>query len=551
MTGSDRRSRLADWTLVACFFVAISLPLAAALFGLAPGGRSSEKRDLAPLPPLAPSADEVAKAGGKLAAWRETLAAFPAGFDEFHDDRFGFRPELIRLHNLFKARVLGVSPSDQAVIGRDGWLFYAGQQALDYYRASESLALEDLAEWKRRLEAPAEWLDDRGIEFVFYFAPDKATIYPEELPYFVRRIGERSRLDQFLEYMRAHSTAPIVFVDPRADFRAAKSLGPLYRKTDTHWNQLGAFVAYSSLMRALVPLFPAIEPLEQSDFDRHEQLMDGGDIALLMDLSDVFRERAIQLAPKTPWPYRKDAVGMHPSNQPDVERSPDRQFEEQRRLPMGSVQDDAPDLPRLVLFRDSYGTELIPFLAASVQRGAYYWQFIVDPKVIVQEDPQVVVQEIGERVLMFDTIPAVLDEEIAIDFERRRAFRAARETLFSLDAALDPGVAELRFAQPEELEAPGNGDGLTRFRLENGPLVLELTLSEQSPRDVHARLEVETPADVELVVRAGGEVLAERTLALRHDIVYADVPAARSGTIELQLSGPSGELVLRGLELRR
>ena len=152
---------------------------------------------------------------------------------------------------------------------------------------------------------------------------------------------------------------------------------------------------------------------------------------------------------------------------------------------------------------------------------------------------------------MFDTIPAVLDPEVKIDFERRRAFKAARETLFSLDAARDPGLAELRFAQTEELDAPGNGDGLTRFRLGREPLKLTLKLPEPSPRDVHVRLEIETPADVELVVSASGETCAERKLELRHDIVYADIPAARSGAIEIQLSGPTGELVLRGLELRR
>ncbi len=536
-------STLPDWTLVIVFLAAIALPLAGSLSGLAPRGASAEKRELAPAPRLAPDAAALASAG-KLEAWRTSLAAFPAGFDEYHDDRFGFRPALIRLHNLFKACVIGVSPSDQAVIGRDGWLFYAGQQALDYYRATELLTSAELAAWELRVEAPAEWLADRGIPFVFYFAPDKATIYPEELPYFVRRVGARSRLDQFLEHLGPETCA--VIVDPRADFRAAKGADPLYRKTDTHWNQAGALVAYQALARALVPRFPALDPLDAADFERRVQEMPGGDIAGVMNLSDVFREQAPQLVPRTPWPYRKEAEGLAAQTQPDVERNPDREIEEQRRAPMASVRDDAPELPRLVLFRDSYGTELITYLAASTSRGAYYWQFTVDPKVIARERPDVVVQEIGERVLMFPSLPPV-PEEYLVDFERRRAFQAASRV-----AALDAhGGARWTFG-PDGSTAIGNGDGFpARFTVGPAPFTIAIAFPEPPSADLTLRLDVETPGATALTVRAGGEPCGERVLTLGRDVVYFEIPAARSASIELELAAPPGELVLRGLELRR
>ena len=54
--------------------------------------------------------------------------------------------------------------------------------------------------------------------------------------------------------------------------------------------------------------------------------------------------------------------------------------------------------PRAVVFRDSFGSALIPFLSEHFSRALYLWQYNVDPDVVLDERPDVVIQEwVGRR----------------------------------------------------------------------------------------------------------------------------------------------------------
>ena len=51
-----------------------------------------------------------------------------------------------------------------------------------------------------------------------------------------------------------------------------------------------------------------------------------------------------------------------------------------------------------MVFRDSFGSALIPFLSEHFSRALYLWQYNFDPDVVQAEDPDVVVQEwVGRR----------------------------------------------------------------------------------------------------------------------------------------------------------
>jgi len=54
--------------------------------------------------------------------------------------------------------------------------------------------------------------------------------------------------------------------------------------------------------------------------------------------------------------------------------------------------------PRAVVFRDSFGSALIPFLSEHFSRAVYPWQDNLDPDVVLAEHPDVVIQEwVGRR----------------------------------------------------------------------------------------------------------------------------------------------------------
>ena len=54
-------------------------------------------------------------------------------------------------------------------------------------------------------------------------------------------------------------------------------------------------------------------------------------------------------------------------------------------------------LPRAVVFRDSFGSRLVPYLSEHFSRVVYLWQNDFDADVVRQEKPDVVIQEIVGR----------------------------------------------------------------------------------------------------------------------------------------------------------
>jgi hypothetical protein len=66
---------------------------------------------------------------------------------------------------------------------------------------------------------------------------------------------------------------------------------------------------------------------------------------------------------------------------------------------------DDPALPRAVMFHDSFAEPLRPLLAEHFARLACSWQDDFAPAFVERERPQVVLQEMVERLLMVDFAP--------------------------------------------------------------------------------------------------------------------------------------------------
>jgi len=350
----DRRR--ADRLVIAVFLTTLVVPLAASVAGIG----------------TATTTAESAIAGDRprsLFAW----------FDYF-GDHFGLRQQLIDAHARVAWRVLHVVPSPTVIKGRDGWLFYADDSALEDYESATPLDEGDLAAWRDTLVGIRDSLRARGVAYVFVLAPDKHVLYPEYMPAAIHRLHGEHRMDQLLEYLRAHSDLAVV--DLRAPLGAQKSRERIFHLTDTHWNDRGAFVGYTQILRAAGQQIPGVAPLSREAFDAVAHRRPGMDLAEMLSLQNVFTETSLDLVPRQP----RRARLLEP---PDL-----REGYEVARV-VTEVSDAS--LPRLVMFRDSFGTALIPFLSEHFSRAVYLWQNNIDDEVIDREKPSLVIQEIVGR----------------------------------------------------------------------------------------------------------------------------------------------------------
>lgn len=515
-----RPRRLANALVVACFLVGIWLPLAGSGWGLAPDPALAENR----IPAARPGVP------GTLPKAR----AFPRAFESWFNDHFGFRGPLVRAHSILKVRGLGMAPSDEVVIGKHGWLYLGNRGVIDQYRAVSPMPPIWLDAWRRRLEEGHEFCEDRGARFLFVVAPNKVSIYPEHLPDGIEPVGDEAQLDQLLRHLREHSRVPTLDLRPTLHEVKARELA--YRKTDTHWNRVGAFAAYRRLVRELRAWSPSIPVVEESELTRTIVTVPGGDLARAMGIGDRYEEEVVHLRPRTPFPFRRVTEGLVRSRIPETgsgEGGGDdaRVIADPGMPPHASEHRDS-TLPRLVMFRDSFAEPLLDFLSTGFSRAVYYWQRYFDAEVIVAEDPDIVVYQITERILMRREMPPN-PPKLRVDFERRRAFRASEDVVIpKLAARMEPG------------SEPAVAVGRVPAPATDAPTILRLAITGSEP--VTCRVTVVSDSDP----RAPGIELDGRSLSAGLEIIYFDVPSLPSGgDLRVEVTG-SAEVARVEVELR-
>lgn len=357
-------------TLVALFLLVLGLPGAANLAGFTGANPAAENRQMAEFP--------------RLDASPASLAALPAGFTAWFNDSFGFRSTLVRWSGELRYFVLGVSPWTTVVKGEDGWLYDANDSGIDDYSRESPFPAEELANWRETIVRSRDWLKGEGIGFVFSIAPDKHVIYPEHVPSTIRPVGDSYRMDQLF---RALDGTGVATVDARAPLLAAKERERLYEKTDTHWNERGAFVAYRQLVGAIREQVPSVPPAwEREDFDAVSQDVAGMDLAGMIGMKEVLREERLLLRPRRPRLARTvEPAGAEPW------------------WGEGRIVTEIPGstLPRAVVFRDSFTSRIAPFLSEHFSRVVYLWQDNFDAGIVREEKPAVVIQQIVGRHLLY------------------------------------------------------------------------------------------------------------------------------------------------------
>ena len=352
--------------LVIAFLVVITLPAAANLAGHDGADPTAENRELAAFPRIE---------GATMASLRTYSDRLSAWFD----DHFGFRSTLVRWSGEIRLFVLGVSPSQSVAKGRHGWFFYADDGAIEDYANVTPLTPEAVANWRTAVLRARGWLQARHITYIFTIAPDKHVVYPEEMPSSLSRVGDLSRTDQLLTALQDAGLA----VDLRPALVAAKRDERIYYRTDTHWNDRGAFAAYRQIVRAVRARVPAVPPeWTRDDFEPASREDEGGDLAAMMGLKRVLREEDLLLVPRRP----RHAVVVEPTGaEPTAEEG------------YLVTEIAGSTLPRAVIFRDSFVSQLVPFLSEHFSRAVYMWQNDFDADLVSREKPDVVIQEIVGR----------------------------------------------------------------------------------------------------------------------------------------------------------
>lgn len=216
---------------------------------------------------------------------------YPEQFESWLNDHLPFRNQLIRLNCALDYFVFRTSTSDRVAIGSNGWLFYtdlADGDPLSCYKGTNLLTEEQLEQIADNMITTRDNLAKENTEFVIFIAPNKERVYDEHMPKYYGAPAEEYAVRQIYDYLKEHTDIRIVY--PIEEMKnAEQKLGEerlMYHKTDTHWNELGAYIGGRELLAELGIDMPAYDSPEISVTEMEDTPGDMADILNLSNLID-------------------------------------------------------------------------------------------------------------------------------------------------------------------------------------------------------------------------------------------------------------------------
>jgi len=302
---------------------------------------------------------------------KETKKTVLVKLKKYYLEHYGLKSSLVDFYITFKSNILKEDPLPNRVLkGRNDWYFLGNYEnnVLNNTFGMQTISDIDLHIMKQNLENLNDYLTSLDITFYFVIPPNKSTVYQENLPFTVKQ--NPTPITQFLGTIKPSDS--IRFIDLRKALKNKKEGNQLYLKTDTHWNSQGAYFAYEQIMETIIQDYShqTIAPL--SFFEIKKDTLQG-------DITRMINN------------YEKEIITNY--NEPEdshVETIIDT-------YEYNSFKNKNRNL-KLLMFRDSFGYELFPFLNESFNEVVYVkYNKEMSKSKIEKENPDIVILEVSER----------------------------------------------------------------------------------------------------------------------------------------------------------
>lgn len=306
---------------------------------------------------------------------------------------------------------LGISTDpEQVIIGKNDWLYLGDSHdhTISVTRRGATAEDEDVTRRiGRAMSSWEQWLKRKGVKrFQVMLGPDKSTIYPEFLPDWMRPAADSATNSLLADVDRR------IYVDTRSALMAAKSRFPesLYYRTDTHWNSLGASVAFRAFTSELARNEAELQWFSEQQIrvselnERH-----GGDLAKFLGMKNILQDQEVVMEIVSEKPIETELYDFETGKLTASGGNPKIGAPQQPLLVKSRY---ALNRKRVLWLRDSFGTALSPFMAATFSETLQLHYNKADPVRFAQlvdtykpEYVFVTVVERGARGKWFENLP--------------------------------------------------------------------------------------------------------------------------------------------------
>lgn len=164
---------------------------------------------------------------------------------DYFQEHFAFRNELVTGNALLHGRLLETSTADGVIQGKNGWLYY--KDSLDDYLGQDLLSDRSLFNIAHMLSMTQQALEEKGVNFLFTIAPNKNSLYGDNMPYYDKlKVSSQTNRENLEDWLK---TEKVAYADLYQALMEEDEV--LYHARDSHWNNKGAALAADVLMDAL------------------------------------------------------------------------------------------------------------------------------------------------------------------------------------------------------------------------------------------------------------------------------------------------------------
>ena len=295
---------------------------------------------------------------------------------EYFEDHFAFRQQFVTANALLRGGIFKTSATDQVVVGKEDWLYFSG--TLDDYQGRNLLSERELYAVVHNLKLMQDYVESCGSRFILTVAPNKNSLYNSNMPEHYKK-GTDSNLKRLTERMAREG---IHYVDLYQAFDSQEEV--LYFKRDSHWNNKGAVLAYRALMDEMQKEHESYLNVPYETVREHI-----GDIdAMLYPLASR-EEEDYQYSKEWKYSYINE-----------VKDNMDDWIETANPAKEGM----------LLMYRDSFGESLLPFLAEEMGEG-YFSRLVPYNLTQVEEyiPDYVIVERVERKIAAFATEVPIME----------------------------------------------------------------------------------------------------------------------------------------------
>ena len=285
--------------------------------------------------------------------------------ETYVSEHFAFRSQLIEWDNLMKYKLFHSSGNEQVILGKNEWMFFS--ETLEDY-SGITLPVSEMEQITNNLAKICNYIQEQGKQPAIMIIPNKNTIYPEYMPDSFGSLDTPTNLDILQEQMQQKN---IPYIDAKKILWNNKSLDTLYLQYDTHWNNTGARIVLNELYR-----FLDINSQHTIDNYTIENSHVPDLYPMLFPTQDYMEEQHI---------YPSESSYEHIGR-----------FRGLDDLNIETASDNG-NGKRILLYRDSFGRAMIPYMAEQFDYCIFNRSTPYDLSLIAETECDYVVIEIVER----------------------------------------------------------------------------------------------------------------------------------------------------------